>query len=104
MVGVGQFRRTLYRATIAVADLRSKVTFDTPRRDNGLGEIWKFATLFVQNSCVPLPGMSIDPAAAEKMADPGKVTIRLAGREHNADYQMKPWERASIKAGLVLAK
>ena len=91
-------------ATVAVGDFRAKVTFDNPRRDNGSGEIWEYATLFVETTIIPIPGLSIGRDVAEKMTDPGKVTIRLEGREHYADYEMKPWEKASIQAGLVLAK
>lgn len=90
-------------ATVAVGDFRSKVTFDNPRRDNGSGEIWEYATLLIEDSIL-IPGLSIGREAAEKMTDPGKVTIRLEGREHYDDYELKAWEKASIKAALVLAK
>lgn len=90
-------------ATVAVGDFRSKVTFDNPRRDNGSGEIWEYATLLIEDSIL-IPGLSIGREAADKMTDPGKVTIRLEGREHYDDYELKAWEKASIKAALVLAK
>ena len=55
-------------------------------------------------SIIPIDGMSIGRDVAEKMADPGKVTIRLEGRQHYDDYELKAWEKASIKAALVLTK
>ena len=90
-------------ATVAVGDFRARVTFDDPRRDNGSGEIWEHATL-IMGSIIPIDGMSIGRDVAEKMADPGKVTIRLEGRQHYDDYELKAWEKASIKAALVLTK
>lgn len=48
--------------------------------------------------------MAIDRAVVAKMTDPGKVTIRLEGREHYDDYELKSWEKASIQAALVLSK
>lgn len=91
-------------ATIAVGDFRSQVTFDDTRRDNGGGEIWEFANLLIPSGDIVLPGMAIDRAVVAKMTDPGKVTIRLEGREHYDDYELKAWEKASIQAALVLSK
>ena len=92
------------RATIAVGDFRSQVTFDDTRRDNGGGEIWEFANLLIPSGDIVLPGMAIDRAVVAKMTDPGKVTIRFEGTKHYDDYELKPWEKASIKAALVLSK
>lgn len=92
------------RATVAVGDFRSKITFDDTVRDNGSGEIWEYANLIFPARGLYLPGRSIDPVVLEKMTDPGKVTIRFEGTKHYDDYELKGWEKASIKAGLVLAK
>jgi len=92
------------RATVAAGDFRGTVVFSDTVRDNGSGEIWEYANLIFPARGLYLPGMSIDLAVAEKMTDPGKVTIRFEGTKHYDDYELKGWEKASIKAGLVLVK
>lgn len=92
------------RATVAVGDFRGTVVFGDTVRDNGSGEIWEYANLIFPARELYLPGRSIDPVVLEKMTDPGKVTIRFEGTKHYDDYELKGWEKASIKAGLVLAK
>jgi hypothetical protein len=92
------------RATVAVGEFRADVTFVQPSTHVGYGNISEWALLFVPDVGEALTRYNIDRATAEKMADPGKVTVRLSGTKGYKDYIMKPWEKASIKAGLVLAK
>ena len=94
-------------AIIATGDFRATVTFNNPRRDNGSGKIWEYANLVLKEVSDPalfFPGLTLPAVTAEKMTAPAKVTIRFEGREFYKDYEMKPWEKDSIKAGLVLAK
>lgn len=94
-------------ATIATGDFRATVTFDDPTTDNGSGEIWEYANLVLSDVSDPklfLPGFMLPTVTAAKMTEPAKVTIRFEGREFYKDYEMKPWEKESIKAALVLVK
>ena len=94
-------------ATIATGDFRATVTFDDPTTDNGGGEIWEYANLVLSDVSDPkmfLPGFMLPTVTAQKMTESAKVTIRFEGREYYKDYEMKPWEKESIKAGLVLVK
>jgi hypothetical protein len=92
------------RATVAVGDFRAKVVFRDTVRDNGSGGIWEYANLIFPAGGMYLPGMSIEREVAEKMTDAGKVTIRFEGTKHYDDYELKAWEKESIKAALVLTK
>ena len=92
------------RLELVVGLLGIAFVFSNTVRDNGSGEIWEYANLIFPARGLYLPGMSIDLAVAEKMTDPGKVTIRFEGTKHYDDYELKGWEKASIKAGLVMVK
>lgn len=94
-------------ATVATGDFRATVTFDDPTTDNGSGEIWEYANLVLSDVSDPklfLPGFMLPTVTAAKMTEPAKVTIRFEGREFYKDYEMKAWEKDSIKAALVLVK
>ena len=96
------------KATIAAGDFRATPTFERPVRDNGGGKVWEHTRLLIDPDPNPalwaaLPGRLIPAVTAEKMTGP-KVIVRFEGSEYYKDYELKAWEKDSIKAALVLAR